>query len=761
VRRAGRGGDTEGAGALPPWGPGRRAALLATAGALALSALAAGCGCRPRVPGLPDEDDAPRVPGVPPRPPASVPGTPRVWAVPESVRVLPDATVERCGGPSPFAARFPDYRNRNPVWDAAARRLRLEAARGETVAAHLLVDAPGAPLAGVTVAATVPGARVIVSREALVRVARRSANEQGPIPGVCAPGDVPDPLLPLGPGERFAVTRLGAVAPSPHNRGAGALFATGAYTGRGHRSYLVEVRPGGRLRVSSDGGASFAPERPAGPGPIPVGDGVSLELQPPTRKVAAGPAFAPGDRFRFAAYDEATQGLYLEVAVPRDAPPGVLRGEATVAAAGLAPARVAVEVTVRDVVLPPTPALLLVWRLYSDDIAIGHGLEGAPAQERFAVVREYLRAARDHGAEAVVRGVDPTEDPATFARTYGTLLDGSAFADHRPPRLFEVYADPPAPGAAEGPFVTRLRAAAAELARRGYQGRAFVYPVDEPSLCDFGRVAHLAALVARGAGTRLAVLLTAPPFPLDPVDSQYSRTVRWRCGPDLRTQVRRAAGPALPLIWAVPAQYYFPAASNPGSRWAIDAVRRDRGVAWFYQDHEPWVGGVRLDAEALGPRTWGWVAYRYAVDGAFYYAATHWEAASHGHRNPRAIAQVALTYRGRQSAYNGDGELFYPGPAFGRRGPVLSLRAKAFRRGVFDHELLTLLGRRDPAAAAARAAALVPRALNVFVPGSDHAVPTWRRRPGRGAWSHDPVAYDEAASALRQTLAARASSPLR
>jgi hypothetical protein len=78
---------------------------------------------------------------------------------------------------------------------------------------------------------------------------------------------------------------------------------------------------------------------------------------------------------------------------------------------------------------------------------------------------------------------------------------------------------------------------------------------------------------------------------------------------------------------------------------------------------------------------------------------------------------------------------------------------KAFRRGVTDHALLSLLARRDPAAADREAAALVARALNTFVPGTAHARPTWKARPGRGAWSHDPAAYDEAVARVRDALA--------
>ncbi len=102
---------------------------------------------------------------------------------------------------------------------------------------------------------------------------------------------------------------------------------------------------------------------------------------------------------------------------------------------------------------------------------------------------------------------------------------------------------------------------------------------------------------------------------------------------------------------------------------------------------------------------------------------------------------------------NGDGTLFYPGPPFGVAGPLSSLRMKAFRRGVTDNTLLTLYTRKDPVAAERLAATLVPRALNYFEPGTMHAPPTWRHPPGRGGWSHDPVAYDEAVARMRQALA--------
>jgi hypothetical protein len=700
----------------------------------------------------PPPDDAPRPPAGPPPPVRGLPaGAPAVWALPESVRVRPDATLERCGGtPSALAGRFPDYRNANPVWDAGTRRLRLAAARGETVGAHVIVEAAGAPVT-VTLGAEVPGVRVSLAREVFIRTPRETLIEGRPPPGTCAPGDYPDALVPVG-ARPATLTRVGGVAPAPDNAGGGAVEVRGAYVGAGHRSYLVEVTGTDAVRVTAPGieplERRLAPE-------AEIGDGLHLAFHPPTRRLAAGPAFAVGDRFRFEAYASFAQPFYLEAAVPRDAAPGRHRGRVVVTAPGAPPVALTVDLEVADVTLPPTPPLLLVWRLYPDDIEIAHGLEDAEPQVRFANLREYLRMARAHGAEAIVRWVNPEGEPAVFDRTWGPVLSGAAFDDGQPPRVFELSGARPGPTAVEeAEFTTRLAAAAAHLERLGYRGQVLTYPIDEPGVCDYRDVARVAALVARGGAGRVGLLMTSHPFPVDPVDSQLGWRDRRRCGPDLAAQIRgRLAGAPLPIVWAANAQYYFPEAGNPGSRWAIDRVRAAGDRAWFYQQHEPWVGGQFIDAETLGPRVWGWIAWRYHADGAFLYAVTHWQMASHLHRNPFAISQTALTFQKGSTSMNGDGTLFYPGPPFGVSGPLASLRMKAFRRGVTDHTLLTLYAQRDPAAAERLAATLVPRALNTFVAGTTHAPPTWRHPPGRGAWSHDPVAYDEAVARMRAALA--------
>ena len=111
-----------------------------------------------------------------------------------------------------------------------------------------------------------------------------------------------------------------------------------------------------------------------------------------------------------------TQGFYIEVEVPRDASTGMLRGFVE-AQEGTREERLAFEVDVKDVTLRAEPTLTAVWRLYPDDIAIAHDLDGASLEVRFEAVRGYVRMAREHGVEVIIRGVDPEEDPALFDRT--------------------------------------------------------------------------------------------------------------------------------------------------------------------------------------------------------------------------------------------------------------------------------------------------------------------------------------------------------
>ncbi|MGH9332402.1 MAG: hypothetical protein ACRD21_01470, partial [Vicinamibacteria bacterium] len=99
----------------------------------------------------------------------------------------------------------------------------------------------------------------------------------------------------------------------------------------------------------------------------------------------------------------------------------------------------------------------------------------------------------------------------------------------------------------------------------------------------------------------------------------------------------------------------------------------------------------------------------------------------------------------------GNGVLFYPGamlPSIGFpaiRGPVGSVRMKALRRGLFDHDYFALLrslgGDPDPAVSR-----IIHSALNEegYEPIWDH--PLWAKH---GAWSHEPGEWD----AVRREMA--------
>ncbi len=104
---------------------------------------------------------------------------------------------------------------------------------------------------------------------------------------------------------------------------------------------------------------------------------------------------------------------------------------------------------------------------------------------------------------------------------------------------------------------------------------------------------------------------------------------------------------------------------------------------WFYQAPEPFVGTELIDGETIGLRTWGWIAWKYELDGfgpwsAFNKSIIGWD-------NP-------ITYRVGDRVWNGDGLLIYSGEKFGLVDEVFpSIRLKSFRRGIQDYEYMALL----------------------------------------------------------------------
>jgi hypothetical protein len=161
-----------------------------------------------------------------------------------------------------------------------------------------------------------------------------------------------------------------------------------------------------------------------------------------------------------------------------------------------------------------------------------------------------------------------------------------------------------------------------------------------------------------------------------------------------------------------------------------DVARAERERArgrryWTYNGGRPAAGAMTIDAPATDPRATIWGCFKHDVDTYFYWHGDHWRHNSQkqGERNQDVWANpITFDNRGQPNkedfgTLNGDGVLFYPGeeklhPAQDRgiAGPVSTIQLASFRRGLQDHQYLTLARKRglgDVVDAALRA--VVPR----------------------------------------------------
>jgi hypothetical protein len=137
----------------------------------------------------------------------------------------------------------------------------------------------------------------------------------------------------------------------------------------------------------------------------------------------------------------------------------------------------------------------------------------------------------------------------------------------------------------------------------------------------------------------------------------------------------------------------------------------DTFVRWTYNGKPPRAGAMVVDAPPPGPRTWGWIAWRYHIPIWYVWDALYW----HDRHNrtsapPRALDAHAdaTSFDNGEDHGNLDGVLALPGSDV----PCHStLRLEAIRRGLEDRALLELAATCDAKAAAAIAEQLVPRAL--------------------------------------------------
>jgi len=503
-----------------------------------------------------------------------------------------------------------------------------------------------------------------------------------------------------------------------------------------------------------------APERFAAPNSL--GDGWIPDGLVPIRAVRYGePVNVPDDINGIP--DQTALGLWFDVYVPTDAPPGDYEGALEVAgdAGG---ARLTLRLKVYPVTIPDTVNLHIPLNTFGELERPG----------RDAVARlTYYQLAHRHRCFVEIDSFNreqsrPTFDRATgtitdweaFDRFFGGILDGSAFtasAGYRPgPRagrptdfFFLPFAintprtdlpgnqkttwwpiphDEVVTPAGTRTWIDTLQAFDRHFAERRWDRTmigVFLNGLDEPLSEEAWRhVMYYGNLVRRST---TGFVYRADTYCLAEIGS---RIPGWT--PDT---LFAEAGQVVNLFifhTGEPGMIVFDREAI--ARW--QAGGRDRRI-WSCSGQVPWTGGVSVCHEAVGPRVLAWMADAYGLDGfhpSWEYVWGHADAWSAETNDEHSYAWFVYP----EETASSDGH--------GVSVPVPSIRLKNIRRGAQDYELLRLLrrgGRTEQADAIRR---------SVFRMGLDEVARVYGLDHHAGEWSHNPADWHAARVRLLEAL---------
>ena len=438
------------------------------------------------------------------------------------------------------------------------------------------------------------------------------------------------------------------------------------------------------MRVTTPSRASWVydPRSVAAP-PDPTG-WKPVQLVPENARRGRGGlpiAIAPGQN----------QGIWIEIYIGRERTPGVYRGAVEVVADDVRQT-IPIDLEIFTFTLPDENSMHAMLFYSTDQPRLYQGRNLDPAYHRLAhrnrveLVHAYdeqtLTAAQDRFSGADFTTDRRYEGPG---ESVGNVLAPRSF--YGPGRDFD---DRQNAWARSDSWMTLLR-------ERFPRAITFLYMPDEPGPSEYARILSLAENVHSnpGPGRALPVFVTSKY--VEPLDRAIDI---WSSGPK-------------------------------GFQLDRVATERARGREyWFYNGGRPQGGAITIDAPATDPRATIWAAFKHDVRVYFYWYAVHWRHNSQkqGERNQNVWANsITFDNRGQPNRppddggyIHGDGVLIYPGEERlhpeedrGVSGPVATIQLANFRRGLQDHQYLTLARRLGLDAAVTEAVqAIVPRVFS-------------------------------------------------
>ncbi|MFB3902175.1 MAG: glycoside hydrolase domain-containing protein [Acidobacteriota bacterium] len=362
------------------------------------------------------------------------------------------------------------------------------------------------------------------------------------------------------------------------------------------------------------------------------------------------------------------QAIWFEIYTARDLPAGRYAGKVTVQADSIKQ-EIPIELELFDFTLPDQNSMHAMVYYERDQFDLYHGQDLDSAYHRFAhrnrieLVRAYNETAvKEHAGR--LSGADFTGKTgyAGPGENVGNTIVPLTF--YGPGRDFD---QPETAWRRADSWMTFLKSTLPGAI-------TFVYMPDEPNRSQFPRIKQLAENIHSnpGPGKSLPVLVT----------HQYT--------PELDGAID---------IWCSGPQGYF-------IQKAAEEKRKGHEY-WIYNGGRPYGGAIVIDAPATDARATIWGCFKHGIPVYFYWHGNHWR---HNFQKPGNRIQnvwvepVTFDNRGQpnkpiddQSFANGDGVLFYPGQEKlhpeqdrGIPGPCSTVQLANFRRGLQDHQYLTM-----------------------------------------------------------------------
>ena len=362
------------------------------------------------------------------------------------------------------------------------------------------------------------------------------------------------------------------------------------------------------------------------------------------------------------------QTMWIEVYTHRDLPAGIYNGTVVVTADGQKQ-RLPIELEVFDFTLPDQNSMhaMVYYESLQPKLYQGRDLDAAyhrfAHRQRIELVQAYDKAA----VEAARTRFDGTD----FSRDRGYEGPGENVGNRIIPRTFygpgKMFDERASAWREADNWITFLR-------EKFPSAITFLYLPDEPGRSEYNYIRQLADNIHSNPGPGKALATFVTKHYVKELDGAIDI---WDTGP-LGYDIKRAA------------------------------EERERGHRyWIYNSGRPAAGAIVIDAPATDPRATIWACFKHGVDNYFYWHGVHWQHNRQkvGERKQNVWANpITFDNRGQpnkpiddQGFINGDGVLIYPGEDKlhpeedrGIAGPVSTVQLANLRRGLQDHQYLTL-----------------------------------------------------------------------